>query len=85
MRTCLDCIHRHITKDLEFTLIPHNQERGDTPNGKCSINIDLCWCDKPEVEDDDFQVLSFGKADKFTIEHWWPELASVCSDFTEKK
>ena len=84
MRTCLECLHYHVAKDLEFTLVPDDQYREEIPKGKCFINLDLYWCDKPEDEDDDFSVLSWETPSQFQKEEWFPRLASVCSNFSPK-
>lgn len=81
VKSCLLCSNLHKAKDCEFTLIPDDQYRKEVPKGKCFINIDLYWCSKPETEEDDFSVLSWGTPTPFDKETWFPMLADVCESY----
>ena len=81
MDTCLNCRHGHVSKDFEFELASHDPRRNGNPDGRCWVNIDLYWCDKPETEDDDFQVLCWGTPSGFYKDVWFPQLATICEQY----
>jgi len=45
--------------------------------------MDMCWCDIPEVEGEDFTILSYGKPSKWEKEEWFSYLAAVCENHKE--
>ena len=82
---CLKCEHCHISSDVEFDIEIEKPKYSSniTPIGKCSVNMDMCWCDIPEVEGEDFTILSYGKPSKWEKEEWFSYLAAVCENHKE--
>lgn len=86
MKSCLNCKHCHIGKDVEFDIKPDTVGRTDgVPRGTYHANMDMVWCEIPEADYDDFAVLTYGKPTNWEKEYWLPQLASVCENWAVGK
>ena len=86
-KSCLGCKHCHISSDVEFDVKIEQPKYSANvvPIGFCSVSIDMCWCDIPEQEGDDFCILSYGKPSRWDAEEWFPQLASVCENYIKEE